>query len=1636
MKKRVSVRLVICNTARKIWCCWSILAGLALLVFAAVVTGGCAKATPTPEPVSTATALAEKVTASPQLTGTHGPTNTPTATRQPPTLTATPLPPTATPSPTITPTPTPALSEVTLGLPGGDCYGVQAMVADPSSGMLYVLCERTDQGPGHTLIAVDDASGERLATAHLGGARAWSDELQLGLDPEAGRVYVADTDLGALVVLDAATLAEVGRLPGVHQAVPAPGADRFYTLTEEGLAAYRASDLAELAVLPALEVPLSSASYLDLVYNPGNDRLYVEKLGAQLSEQGGRGLGVLVFNGEDLTLDTVVPMSDTLSLEVADSRTNRVYLLQDRQILSIDGTTQAVTAWDVDAIPEPSGWRRLFVDPESSQVHLTIRGSSEPSFWLILDGESLQPVQQVDGLPVWGTVALGPGGHLLAVRRGWQPGEIVLDHDPGTGQVATRLVLGRQVLAAQADPTSGQVYALDSAGGLTVLEGVGLQIIETRPELLGAVHPGLEAREAALELDPQRRRLFVVDRTRGETLALDLDTLNPAGSLALAGPLAVDAGGGRLFIGDEHIYVYDTATLEPVGDEPALRLEGSPDGMYSAPTPEDIVFDRGRLFIRLNSGGVKASFAEVSYTEFDPDSLESLGWMQVEVGTVGHTPVVLPQDGRVWLSYEGHYRQGLGAYAADTVELGLVRGLGGQLMADEEHLFLLRQDSLAVLDPERGYPWGAVPLPAETSGGVLDEANERFYLWGGNRLASIGTAYVLEGAAHPQPGLVPEDAGEKIYPSPNFEEDKTLFAVIPDTLESRFEDGSGSWRPYVGIYRSTDGGETWQHASRGIQHYDSLEGFAFSDEYAQDNTLGVWARNFMRSQDGGDTWAPPFDPDLAFVSDRTGDKEIYAMYYGDDYAPFSLEWQRLTHDPAQDDNPAWSPDGERLVFQSDRNGNNDLWIMNRDGTGLVQLTLDPADDLRPTWSPDGGLIAFTSLRDGSSAGYLIDAPEPGEPGDESSVLWLTDLPAETWFPRWGPEGWEIVFRGDQPGDDPFVIVDRDGRNSSQLPYEEVVGPRDWLRRGSGAFSTIYADSSLSGNSDLYHDYDTGPRTRRLTQDPSDETAPAREPHGPLPYLLRTPLPAPPGPPPTPLPALPPPEALITSENAVSVAKSTCWPLEGTSRVVYAPDGRLLAVDAGESFHLYDTETLERVFSRMAGGPVQDLAFGPSGSLLAVAYDTAIELWDVGDCPEKGTACGQRLATLEGGATSSLAFSPDGRLLIGASPLQLWRVGGCASGAEDCGSLWYLLPGKDQGAFSPDGQFLAATTGVSGPLYRVMGCERPGDLCFEPAGLLQDGRFYADELTWSPDGARLAAIGNLDVYFFDMSGCSTGQEACGAWTQTLELGTTGVTALGPDWTVAASGYDNGRLNLWALADGHDLHSLQADGEVASVAFHPRDAALATVSWGDQDTVCVWRVLPEPRTADREALLYEDDFADVDSGWAVEEDKDYTQGYSDGEYQLAVHRKNYVVWTYAELEEPLDDFSLEVDAHQSHGALTNTLGIVIYQKQGEGIYHFFQITSQGSYSVRRLEGDEWSPVASWTETEAINQGLGADNHLQLIRDGERISFYVNGVLVTDVTGIPQAPVFVGLAAGAYHREGMEARFDNVKVYGLED
>ncbi len=122
----------------------------------------------------------------------------------------------------------------------------------------------------------------------------------------------------------------------------------------------------------------------------------------------------------------------------------------------------------------------------------------------------------------------------------------------------------------------------------------------------------------------------------------------------------------------------------------------------------------------------------------------------------------------------------------------------------------------------------------------------------------------------------------------------------------------------------------------------------------------------------------------------------------------------LVDSRGRDGGVAWSPDGTRIAFTSDRdrNGqcffhdcwghNGEIYVMNADGSDQRRLTDDPGDDQSPTWSPDGSRIAFAGLRDVEGG---VDAPEEnyeiyvmGEDG--SDVVQLTDNDSWDWHPDW------------------------------------------------------------------------------------------------------------------------------------------------------------------------------------------------------------------------------------------------------------------------------------------------------------------------------------------------------------------------------------------------------------------------------------------------------------------------------------------------------------------------------------------------------------------------------------------------------------------------------------------------------------
>lgn len=158
---------------------------------------------------------------------------------------------------------------------------------------------------------------------------------------------------------------------------------------------------------------------------------------------------------------------------------------------------------------------------------------------------------------------------------------------------------------------------------------------------------------------------------------------------------------------------------------------------------------------------------------------------------------------------------------------------------------------------------------------------------------------------------------------------------------------------------------------------------------------------------------PSFSPDgefIVYMSERDKNRDLFIMdLEGNDVA-------QLTEEPAYDYEPAWSPDGGQIAFVSRRTGGSEIYVMDVDGTKVRQITDNSSLDWRPVWSPDGEWILFESWRN-DNADIFIMRP------DGSDVQQLTDNPAEDGNPTWSPDGRYIVFHSQRTGNYQLFILE-------------------------------------------------------------------------------------------------------------------------------------------------------------------------------------------------------------------------------------------------------------------------------------------------------------------------------------------------------------------------------------------------------------------------------------------------------------------------------------------------------------------------------------------------------------------------------------------------------------------------------------
>jgi len=521
---------------------------------------------------------------------------------------------------------------------------------------------------------------------------------------------------------------------------------------------------------------------------------------------------------------------------------------------------------------------------------------------------------------------------------------------------------------------------------------------------------------------------------------------------------------------------------------------------------------------------------------------------------------------------------------------------------------------------------------------------------------------------------------------------------------------------------------------------------------------------------------PSFSMDgkwIVFTSERDGSADVFRV------RPDGSGLERLTDDPAFDDQGALSPDGSMLAFVSTREGGfANIWLqaLSSADRRARPIAKTNAGSFRPSWSPDGKWIAFTSDRDTtrarwdggwelvqSTALYIVRA-------DGSSLRRLTELGGYAGSPRWSPDGRKIVFYRSTPKD---VYPGRFGRNRPSISQ------------------TV----SMDLESGAVHEYTSGPGLK---------IAPQWLPNGEVGFLQKF--------------GDKKGLAFVSGKTGVpGIMRNPSWSADG-KMVVYqkpldTPAPRMLPVFSRDSgFSLYRTG--------------QFPAWSPAGDRFVVTEGSKLQILD---------AKGENSRTIydcKDGQVTFPAWSPDGKVIaFGAGSYFTGHAKPAAieiANADGAG-IRKLTDGPGNAGFpswSPDGKRI---------VYRVAGLEQGLRILN-----LEDGKVvtltteYDNFPAWSPKGDLIEFTsfrdGDFEIYTVKPDGSGVrrlthtrGNDAHGIWSPDGEWIVFSSSRVG--WKDEALASDYGPQpygELFAMrADGSGVRQLTDNQwEDALPAFQPK------------------------------------------------------------------------------------------------------------------------------------------------------------------------------------------------------------------------
>ncbi len=164
-----------------------------------------------------------------------------------------------------------------------------------------------------------------------------------------------------------------------------------------------------------------------------------------------------------------------------------------------------------------------------------------------------------------------------------------------------------------------------------------------------------------------------------------------------------------------------------------------------------------------------------------------------------------------------------------------------------------------------------------------------------------------------------------------------------------------------------------------------------------------------------------FTSKIVFISNRDGNDELYMMDYD------GHNQTRVTFNKKQDYMPAWSADGKKIAYTSYRNNRAGLYILNP-FEGEITEVVSKGTNFAPTFSPDGKKLAFCStLEEGNPEIYVATS-------EGKKIKRLTFNKAIDTAPSWSPTSREIAFTSDRGGTPQIYIMDAEGSNIRRISF--------------------------------------------------------------------------------------------------------------------------------------------------------------------------------------------------------------------------------------------------------------------------------------------------------------------------------------------------------------------------------------------------------------------------------------------------------------------------------------------------------------------------------------------------------------------------------------------------------------------------